>query len=83
MPCYKKQLSKGERWLFKFDLNGKIYRSNAVYLSKAEVKRAEAEAYQEADFRQKHPNESQDLTFLQAINLRLDHIKSRKSGYIL
>lgn len=79
MPCYKKQLSKGERWLYKFDLNGKIYRSNAVYLSRAEAKKAEAEAYQEADFRQRHPKELQDLGLHQAINLRLDHIKSRKS----
>ena len=80
MPIYPKALSKGIRFFYKFDLNGKIYRSNAIYLTKGEAKKAEAEAYQEADFRQRHPKESEDVTLFKAINLRLDHIKSRKSN---
>ncbi|MBK9331682.1 MAG: site-specific integrase [Ignavibacteria bacterium] len=79
MPIYQKALSKGKRFFYKFDLNGKIYRCNAIYLTKGEAKKAEAEAYQEADFRQRHPKESEDITLFKAINLRLDHIKSRKS----
>lgn len=79
MPIYNKSLSKGVRFFYKFDLNGKTYRSNAIYLTKQEAKKAEAEAYQEADFRQRHPSQSQDITLLQAINSRLDYVKSRKT----
>jgi len=46
---------------------------------KAEAKKGDAEAYQEADYKQRHPKETQDTTLLQAIYERLDHIKSRKS----
>lgn len=76
---YLKKLSKGDRWFFKFDLNRKTYRSNAIYLTKAEAKKAEAEAYQEADYRQRNPRESQSVSLLQAINDRLDYIKARKT----
>lgn len=79
MAVYQRQLKKGLRWSYKFDLNGKTYRSNSIYHSRAEAKKAEAEAYQEADYRQRHPKESEELTLFEAINQRLDHIKSRKS----
>lgn len=79
MAVYQRQLKKGFKWSYKFDLNGMTYRSKSIYLSKAEAKKAEAEAYQEADYRQRHPKESEVLTLFEAINQRLDHIKSRKS----
>jgi len=79
MAVYLRQLKKGSRWSYKFDLNRKTYRSKSIYQSKAEAKKAEAEAYQEADYRQRHPKESEDITLFEAIDLRLDHIKSRKS----
>lgn len=70
-------------WLFGevpfIDLNGITYRSKSIYQSKAEAKKAEAGAYQEADYRQRHPKESEDITLFEAIDERLDHIKSRKS----
>lgn len=80
MAVYQRQLKKGLRWSYKFDLNGKTYRSNSIYHSRAEAKKAEAEAYQEADYRQRHPKVSEELTLFEAINQRLDHIKSRKSA---
>lgn len=55
------------------------YKSKSIFHSKAEAKKAEAEAYQEADYKQRHPQESEDISLYEAINLRLDHIKSRKS----
>lgn len=79
MAVYQRLLKKGIRWSYKFDLNGKTFRSKSVYLSKAEAKKAEAEAYQNADYRQRHPKESEDITLFEAINFRLDHVKSRKS----
>lgn len=79
MAVYQRLLKKGFKWSYKFDLNGITYRSKSIYLSKAEAKKAEAEAYQEADYRQRHPRESEELNLFEAINQRLDHIKSRKS----
>ncbi len=46
---------------------------------KVEAKKADAEAYQEADRMQRHPKELQDVRLPQAIILRLDHSNSRKS----
>lgn len=79
MPIYSKQTTKGSKFFYKFDLNRKVYRSNAIYLTKQEAKKAEAEAYQEADYRQRNPRESQSVSLLQAINDRLDYIKARKT----
>ena len=80
MPVYQRHLSKGIRWFYKFDLNGRTYKCKAVYHSKAEAKKAEAQAYQEADYKQRHPKESEDICLFDAIDLRLDHVKSRKSA---
>lgn len=79
MPIYQKALSKGIRFYYKFDLNGKIYRSNAIYLTKGEAKKAEAEAYKEADYKQRHPNETQEISLLLSINERLDYVQVKKS----
>lgn len=79
MPIYSKQTTKGSKFFYKFDLNRKTYRSKAIYLTKQEAKKAEAEAYQEADYRQRNPRESQSVSLLQAINDRLDYIKARKT----
>lgn len=76
---YLRKLSKGDRYFFKFDLNRKTYRSKAIYLTKQEAKKAEAEAYQEADYRQRNPRESQSVSLLQAINERLDYVKARRT----
>lgn len=79
MGQYSRQLQKGIRWFYKFDLNGKTYRSNTIYHTKTEAKKAEAEAYTEADYRQRNPKESPEISLLQAINERLDYILVRKS----
>lgn len=79
MAQYKRQLSFGERWFYKFKLNGILYRSKAIYLTKAEAKKAENNTYQQADQKQRNISDSQDVNLLEAINNRLDYIKSRKS----
>lgn len=79
MPIYNKSVSKGLRFFYKFDLSGKTYRSKAIYHTKHEAKIAEAEAYKEADYRQRNPSLSQVITLLQAIDERLDYVKSRKT----
>lgn len=79
MPCYKKLLSKGERWFFKFDFHGITHFSKAIYLSKAEAKKAEAIEFNKADLKLRNPQSSEDITLLQAINERLDYVLTTKS----
>lgn len=79
MPVYIRKLTKGLLWFYKFKLNKTLFRSKAIYSTKQEAKEAEVEAYQEAMHRQKHPNQSQEIKLLQAINERLDYVKARKS----
>lgn len=79
MPVYQRQLSKGLRWYYKFDFKGKTFKSKSIYHSKGEAKKAEAQAYQEADYRQRHPKQSQEISIQQAINERLDYVHARKT----
>lgn len=79
MGQYSRQLQKGKRFFYKFDLNGKTYRSKAIFLSKAEAKKAEAQALQDADYLQRNPNKSQEISLLQAVNERLDYVLVRKT----
>lgn len=78
MPCYSRKVSKGLLWFFKFDLNGKTYKSRTIYDTKQEAKQAEAETYQEALHQEKYPSQ-QDVDIKKAINERLDYVKVRKS----
>ena len=43
MPAYLRKLVKGDLWFYKFDYRGKTYFSKAIYKTKQEAKRAEAE----------------------------------------
>lgn len=51
MPSYLRKLKKGDRWYYKFDCEGKTYFSEAIYKTKQEAKKAEAErlAFLETD----------------------------------
>lgn len=79
MAVYPRKLSKGIRYFYKFSLKGILYRSDAIYHSKAEAKHAEAEAYQKAEHKQRHPDQPQEVTLKQAIEERLNYIQVRKS----
>lgn len=76
MPQYLRKLSKGNKWYYKFDFNNRTYFSRAIYLTKGEAKKAEAEKYSEVQHYQRSPN---SISLLQAINERLDTLKVKKS----
>ena len=78
MAQYKRELAKGLKWYFKFDLAGKTYFSNAIYTSKGEAKKAENDKYNEAIENLKHPN-NYSLSLMEAIDERLDFIGASKS----
>lgn len=77
MATYIRKLSKGTRWFYKFDLDGKTFRSKAIYDSKQEAKQAEAQEYQQARATQKRI--TQAVTVQMAIAERIDFVKSRSS----
>lgn len=79
MAQYKRKLSKGDYWYYKFDYQRKTYYSKAIYRSKAEAKKAEAEKYSEVQESYKYPSQPQEISLLQAINERLDTLKVKKS----
>ena len=45
MPIYSRRLSRGIRFFYKFDYNGNTYRSQAIYYTKHEAKKAEADRF--------------------------------------
>ncbi|MFA5405044.1 MAG: site-specific integrase [Ignavibacteria bacterium] len=82
MAQYSRKLKKGTRWWYKFSLNNKIYFSKAIYLSKNEAKRAENDKFEEMSKKLRNPSYKANISLLEAINERLDYIKTKKSrGY--
>jgi hypothetical protein len=69
---------KGKGWRYEFTLKG-VRHTEAWFKTKTEAKQAEAEKRREA----KHPKPVQevmtDITFLDLVNLRLDHVKAYNS----
>lgn len=81
MPCYKRQISRGERWFYKFNYKGVMYRSEAIYTSKAEAKKFEAIAYQEAQETFKDSSYRKDVFLFEAIDDRLTYVQVRKTDH--
>lgn len=75
MPVYRRKLKRGERWWYKFDLNGRTFHSKAIYQSKAEAKKAEAEAMRTAD----RPKDK--MTFRELCEARMDLIQTKSAYY--
>jgi integrase len=79
MPQYKKKLKRGERWYYRFSFQGIIYRSNAVYLSRLEAKKAETQKFREVETGLGQVKTDKDIFLLDLINERLDYLKVAKS----
>jgi integrase len=78
---YSRKLKKGIRWWYKFDFDGKTYFSKAIYLTKAEAKKAENREFEEVSKKVNSPDsDSHYITLLEAINARLDYVKTKKSS---
>jgi integrase len=76
MAIYSRQLKTGNRYFFKFDHQGKTHRSGAVYKTKTEAKRAEAQKRLEAEKSGDHDN----IMLIELMNARLDYIKETRSA---
>ena len=81
MPQYKKQLKRGDRWFYKFSYQGRIFRSNAVYLTKQDARKAEIKELNEAENEIKVSSEhtNNDILLLDLINQRLDYLQAAKT----
>jgi integrase len=79
MAQYQRKLRKDIRWWYKFDYNGKTYASKCIYLSKNEAKKAENVKYEEVSNQVRNPCQKPVLSLLEAINERLDYVKTKKS----
>ena len=79
MAQYQRKLKKGKRWWYKFDFDGQVYFSKAIYLSKSEAKKAENARYEEVSTIARNPSQKSILNLLEAINDRLDFVQTKKS----
>ncbi|HMQ78328.1 MAG TPA: site-specific integrase [Ignavibacteria bacterium] len=75
-----RKLKKGARWWYKFDFAGSTYFSTAIYSTKNEARKAENRRYDEIINRQHKSSQKSYLRLLEAINERLDYIKTKKSN---
>lgn len=79
MAQYPRKVKSGTRWWYKFSFQGKIYHSHAIYLTKIEARKAEANRLSELDHQTRNPSQKPVLSLIQIINERLDVIKIKKS----
>jgi len=78
MPIYARKLSRGIRYWIKGQHLGQKYHSKAIYHSKAEAKRVEADKIKEIEERARQP--FIDINLIDLCNDRLDFIKLKKSN---
>jgi integrase len=76
---YSRKIKVGLRWFYKFNFQGKMYRSKCIYLSKTEAKSAEHEMFEEVSQKARNPSQEPILSLLEAINERLDYVLVKKS----
>lgn len=79
MAQYKRKLSKGEKWFYKFKYKTVLYRSEAIYDSKLEAKQAETRLMKEVIDQRKYPDKQKSIYLVEAIEERLDYVNVRKS----
>lgn len=81
MAVYKRHLSKGLFYYYKFDLNGKTYKSKTEYKTKLEAKKAESIKMIELS-EVVNTNES-EILLKELISERLEYLKTMKSSKYL
>ncbi len=79
MSQYYRKLSKGIKWYYKFDYNGKSYFSQCIYLSKGEAKKAEVDKYKELDEKRRFPDLKDNMKLSELINARLNELNTKRS----
>jgi integrase len=76
-PCYKRKLSKGERWYYRGSYLSVKYHSQAIYHSKQEARKAEREELKKID--QNARRTVNDISLSDLCTARLDYLKLKKS----
>jgi len=79
MAQYQRKVKAGLRWFYKFNFQAVTFRSQCIYLTKNEAKRAERLKYEELDFLLRNPSARLKIGLLDAIEQRLDYVKVKKS----
>lgn len=79
MATYYRKLSKGIRWFYKFDMNGKTYRSECVYISKKEASQAERDKYNQLDEERRLGRQNKSISLVLAIADRLKFLEVKYS----
>ena len=79
MPAYRRKLKKGERWYFRSSYLGLKYCSKAIFLTKSETKKAEADHIKKMDEEVRNPKPR--MTLYELCNKRLDFLKTKSDKY--
>lgn len=79
MSVYYRKLSKGIRWYYKFDFNGKTYHSKCIYHGKKEAQQAERERYNTLDEERRFGKKDKPLPLLACIEDRLKFLSVKYS----
>ncbi|MBI5402468.1 MAG: site-specific integrase [Ignavibacteriae bacterium] len=80
MAQYPRKLKEGIRYWYKFSYQGKTFHSKCIYHTKIEARKAENKHFDEVSKRARDPDSVQSsITLLEAINARLDYVKTKKS----
>lgn len=74
MPAYRKKVKSGDRWWFKFDLNGKTHTSPGKYLNKKDAQKAEREE------RNRLETISGEAMLLEVCTHRLDYLELTRNN---
>lgn len=72
---YKRKLAKGDKWWYKFDFQGKTFFSKAIYQTKGEAKKGEAERLANLE----KELAIVPMTFFDLCQKRLDSLKASKT----
>lgn len=79
MATYYRKLSIGIRWFYKFDMNGKTYRSKCIYISKKEASQAERDKYNQLDGERRYGKQDKPISLSSAIADRLKFLEVKYS----
>lgn len=79
MPQYYRKLSKGIRWYWKFDYNGKTYHSPCIFISKKEASQSEREKHNQLDEERRYGKQDKPLFLGHMIDDRIHYLKVKYS----
>lgn len=79
MSSYYRKLSSGQKWFYKFDLDGKTYFSRCIFLTKREAQGAERDKYKALDEERRFGKQEKPLSLSSVIADRLKYLQVKFS----